>query len=88
MRVGVCVCVRVCLRRICVRVYGRPCVHVCVGMCSYLLASMRVGVVDWSSGNIPVVARLGRVAVGSNLRRTLAAFGVWKSLCVRPVYGL
>ena len=46
--------------------------------------------VDWRSGNIPDLSpgRLGGVAVGSNLGRTLAACGEGKSLCVRPVYGL
>ena len=40
------------------------------------------GVVDWRSGNIPDLSRLGGVAVGSNLGRTLAACGGGKSLCV------
>ena len=44
------------------------------------------GVVDWEDPRL--VTRLGGVAVGSNLGRTLAACGGGGSLCVPPVYGL
>ena len=46
-----------------------------------------VDVVDWRSVNIPDSSPgyIVGVAVGSILRRTLAACGRGKSLCVRPL---